>query len=729
MKKIIYRIFIALSVLIFGSIVYLGTIGIKTDKFNSKISDQIKKINKNLDIKIKKVSIILNLVEFEINAKTLETDLIYRDKTIQLDSIKSNFSIKSLIDGQFALTGLNISTKSSDIKNLTTFIRLFKNDPKFYIAEKLIKNGHVIADVEMEFDNLGNIKNNFKIKGLVKDGQISFLKKYNLDKIDFIFNIQEKNFQFNDLRLSLNDKDVLIPQINIKKKNNEYLVSGKINNENTLIDRDYIKNFTEIEVLGLDFKEIIFNSENNFKFRLNKNFKISDLDINSEINLNNLKLRNNFKLKKIFPNIKKEIFLQNHLIKINYSKDKLNITGSGQLLIQDDYDKIEYNILKDKNEIKYETNLIIKKNSLIFDLLNYEKNKKSDLQLHIKAKTNKKNIIFEEISLKEKKNIILIKGLFLSNNYKIDDIGNINVDYIDRENLKNKIQIIKNDNNYLVKGNSFNLNKVVDSLLSSDNNKRSELFNNNFKLNFDIKKIYLDKVNSVNNFKGNLFLKDNKVHELILEANFSNQKNIKLTIKTKGSEQITTLFSGNAKPLIDRYKFIKGFNEGALDFYSSKKNNNTISKLKIYDFKLKELPALTNLLTLASLQGIADLLSGEGIRFNEFEMNFSNEGDLMTIDEIFAIGPAISILMDGYIEKNKLISLRGTLVPATTINKTIGSIPILGNILVGKKTGDGVFGVSFKVKGQPNVLDTTVNPIKTLTPRFITRTLEKIKKN
>ena len=41
--------------------------------------------------------------------------------------------------------------------------------------------------------------------------------------------------------------------------------------------------------------------------------------------------------------------------------------------------------------------------------------------------------------------------------------------------------------------------------------------------------------------------------------------------------------------------------------------------------------------------------------------------------------------MEGYIEKNKLISLRGTLVPATTINKFIGSIPVLGKILVGKK--------------------------------------------
>ena len=110
-------------------------------------------------------------------------------------------------------------------------------------------------------------------------------------------------------------------------------------------------------------------------------------------------------------------------------------------------------------------------------------------------------------------------------------------------------------------------------------------------------------------------------------------------------------------------------------------------------------------------------------------MTFSNKDKLMTIDEIYAIGPAISIMMSGYIESEKLVSLRGTLVPATTINRTIASIPLIGNILVGKKVGEGVFGVSFKIKGPPKDLKTTVNPIKTLTPRFITRTLEKIKKN
>ena len=72
--------------------------------------------------------------------------------------------------------------------------------------------------------------------------------------------------------------------------------------------------------------------------------------------------------------------------------------------------------------------------------------------------------------------------------------------------------------------------------------------------------------------------------------------------------------------------------------------------------------------------------------------------------------------------------MKGTLVPATKLNSIIASIPLVGDILVGKKTGDGVVGVSFKMKGSPNDIKTTVNPIKTLTPRFIVRAIEKIKK-
>ncbi|MDC1485780.1 AsmA-like C-terminal region-containing protein, partial [Pelagibacteraceae bacterium] len=240
----------------------------------------------------------------------------------------------------------------------------------------------------------------------------------------------------------------------------------------------------------------------------------------------------------------------------------------------------------------------------------------------------------------------------------------------------------------------------------------------------------LDKDAYVNNLTGFIIFKNNKLNRLSLDSVFSNKRKLNLTINTnKNKEKVTTLFSDYPKPIVKRYKFIKGFEEGVLDFYSIKKENITNSTLIIDNFKVQEVPVLAKLLTLASLQGIADLLTGEGIRFTDLEMKFTNKIGLMTIEEMYAIGPAISILMEGYIETNKLISLRGTLVPATTINRSIASIPLIGKILVGKKTGEGVFGVSFKVKGPPKNLKTTVNPIKTLTPRFITRTLEKIKKN
>ena len=80
------------------------------------------------------------------------------------------------------------------------------------------------------------------------------------------------------------------------------------------------------------------------------------------------------------------------------------------------------------------------------------------------------------------------------------------------------------------------------------------------------------------------------------------------------------------------------------------------------------------------------------------------------------------------VDKGKIVSLRGTLVPATKLNSIIASIPVVGDILVGKKTGEGVVGVSFKMKGKKGNIKTTVNPIKTLTPRFITKGLEKRKK-
>jgi hypothetical protein len=218
-------------------------------------------------------------------------------------------------------------------------------------------------------------------------------------------------------------------------------------------------------------------------------------------------------------------------------------------------------------------------------------------------------------------------------------------------------------------------------------------------------------------------------NKLSLKGNFSKSEIIEMSIyQIDENKKTLQVISDRARPFVKNFNFIKGFEGGNLEYESIISKSETNSKLLISNFKVSKVPALAQLLTLASLRGIADTLSGEGIMFESFEMKSNSKDNTMNIEDALAMGPAVSILLEGYVEKNKTVSLRGTLVPATKLNAIIASIPLVGDILVGKKTGDGVVGVSFKMKGPPEDIKTTVNPIKTITPRFIVRAVEKMKK-
>jgi hypothetical protein len=135
---------------------------------------------------------------------------------------------------------------------------------------------------------------------------------------------------------------------------------------------------------------------------------------------------------------------------------------------------------------------------------------------------------------------------------------------------------------------------------------------------------------------------------------------------------------------------------------------------------------MVKLLSLADLGGLADLAEGEGLSFDSLDIDMEKDKNFLKLNEILALGPSMSILVDGYQEKN-LTSLRGTLVPAKTLNKIISKIPVIGQIVIPKEIGEGLFGISFKMKGPKGNIKTTINPIRTLTPRFIQKIVERNK--
>ena len=804
MKKNIIKYLLLFAGVFVVLIIYLSLIGIETDRFNNQIKDKLTKNNNNLDVNLKKIKLTFDPLNFKFNAKTIGAKIIYKNKNIELESIKSQISINSLIKNKIVSSNLIISTKSILLKDLVGFLKVVTKKTELFFLEKSIDKGFAIIDLEFNFDKNGNIKEDYKIRGLLKDGKINLSNDSNFKNINFLLNVENNNFNLRDISFTTDKIDFVSNNLKIKRTQQEFFVNGDIENKNSTLNKKFL-NLLRLSYNNINLENIEISSKNKFSFTVDSKFNYKDLLIDSEISINKaqydkpklfdeyftevksvinfkkhkikatfkdnnlslvgsgkiqlekefddinysifqsgdkinidsniklsgLKIKSQKNLKTFFPKINEIVNLKNHQINIKFKDNNLSLVGSGKIQLEKEFDDINYSIFQSGDKIKFNSKFIFNKISFEVGRINFKNDRKSKLQLDVSGYYIKRNnLVIDELLIKTKDNKLRLKDLLIDKYHRIVKFDEIFLNYFDNEDKKNQIVIKRNQkNNYELNGSTFNANSLISDFLKSKDDRHTRIFKNNINFTLNLKNVYLDNKNVISDLKGNLFIENNKINQANISAIFDDNEKLTFTINTNNNEKITTLFSSRAKPLVKRYKFIKGYEEGYLDFYSSKIGNVSNSRLKIYDFKLKELPALTKLLTLASLQGIADLLSGEGIRFNQMEMIFNNSPNLMTIDELYAIGPAISIMMSGYIEDDKLVSLRGTLVPATTINKTISSIPLLGKILVGDKTGEGVFGVSFKIKGKPKDLKTTVNPIKTLTPRFITRTLEKIKKN
>ena len=297
------------------------------------------------------------------------------------------------------------------------------------------------------------------------------------------------------------------------------------------------------------------------------------------------------------------------------------------------------------------------------------------------------------------------------------------------DQINNEFKIINNDKIQIL-GKVFDA-KMLMKELAKDKDENNFLKRISKEIEIDFDKILKGAKFPIRNFR--LVGKINKgsFEKILAKSDFEDNKHLDISLekKEKSNKKILEIYSDIATPLLSDYKFFKGLDGGNLNFVTTYDNINSSSTLKVNDFKLSEAPALAKILSLADLKGLTDTLKGEGISFDTLSVMYKSSSTQLDINEIFMIGPSISILIDGYVEKKSgLISLRGTLVPAKTLNSVISKIPVVGDILIGDKVGEGVFGISFKIKGLPDNLKTTVNPVKTLTPRFITRAIESAKK-
>ena len=683
--------------------------------------NQFKIENINFNFKIKENIINLKQLKLLLNKNLISSEKLNIKKVKEIYEVDGNLkTIKNKINlyEYSKLINFNLNVLKDQTVNLSS-----DNNLSFKINKKLKINDLNIESL-LSFDELYT-KAKYQELIYLKNGDIRIKYKKNDLKINLDSNFLFTNEQYN------NDKFKNFIQVTYKKKENRNASVNidLINKKNTINSKEF-KKLLSLKNFNLPNQLIDFGSNSKIAFNLDQKYKIKNLNIKSTINTDNILVNyNSQRIKKYFNNFENQIKLSNSKINFNLNNSDFKINLKSKYSIKDKEDEVFLKIKKEKQNYIFDTNIDLNSTEIQIKELDYKKkiNIKSTLHLNGIYKKNKE-IFFNEIKFKENEKSLLIKNLDLAKNDKIKNLDLFQIDLINIYGKRNNLELKKVNENYYLTGKEFDGSKSIKNIL---NNSSVSLFSNFKNLNtyiyIDVEKYFIDKSSYLSGPRGELQIKNNKIYNSKINADLNNESKFMLDISTnKQNKKITNIEIDQPEPFIKNYKFIKGFKEGRLLYKSSNYLGKSTSNLKINNFKVREVPLLAKLLTLASLQGIADLLTGEGIRFNNLEMDYETLGNTTTISEMYAIGPAISLMMEGYIVKDDLTSLKGTLVPATTVNKTISKIPMLGEILVGKKIGEGVFGVSFKIKGPPKKLKTSVNPIKTLTPRFITRTLEKI---
>jgi hypothetical protein len=140
---------------------------------------------------------------------------------------------------------------------------------------------------------------------------------------------------------------------------------------------------------------------------------------------------------------------------------------------------------------------------------------------------------------------------------------------------------------------------------------------------------------------------------------------------------------------------------------------------QIKGYKVSKAPLLARLLQVASLTGIIDVLGTRGLDFVTFDGAFRYNDGLLKIAKSRTFGSSLGITVEGSLDlDDDRADLKGTVVPAYTVNRVLGKIPILGPLLTGGKD-EGVFAATYVVTGPLDNPKVKVNPLTALAPGFL----------
>ncbi|NDF11268.1 MAG: DUF3971 domain-containing protein [Proteobacteria bacterium] len=244
-----------------------------------------------------------------------------------------------------------------------------------------------------------------------------------------------------------------------------------------------------------------------------------------------------------------------------------------------------------------------------------------------------------------------------------------------------------------------------------------------YSISIDTDTFYLANDEKLEDVSGMILCPEGKCSSGSIKGFAGEKKQVLFTISKSDNTRTFALKSDNAGSLMRGAGLFKnvvgGTLEASANIDDSKADAPFEGKFVIKDLRAVKAPILANMLSLLSLGGILDLLNGQGIVFDKIGGEFAYSGDNFIMKDIRAAGSSIGLTVDG--EANLATSqmiIRGNIIPAYSLNRFVGNVPLVGNFLTGGD-GQGIIAARYKISGTMDKPEVSVNPFSILTPGFL----------
>ena len=143
-----------------------------------------------------------------------------------------------------------------------------------------------------------------------------------------------------------------------------------------------------------------------------------------------------------------------------------------------------------------------------------------------------------------------------------------------------------------------------------------------------------------------------------------------------------------------------------------------IGRFDAEDVTLIEAPTMAKVLQIASLTGVLETLAGPGLTFGSIGANWRYGDGVLSLDRGVANNLSLGLTFNGDLNlQHETVAMRGTLAPVNVLNRVIGAIPLLGDLL--SPRGEGLFAFSYQAQGPLDDPDVSANPLTALAPGML----------